>query len=196
MRIGARVVGRGQPPLRVAAAGTAHGGDVQLGYRLAETAGAAGAEAVVFARGSLSERDFKSVLGHVRHIGLSAIGVITSEDDVALLEAMDVEALRVAEAEPAPLLDRASRTGRPLVLSLRRAGGEEASRVIHACRKAGCGSVALLTSDPRMIAEWQHAWPDVPVGLVTERPEAPAAAGAAIIETEHRLPTAPGRNRS
>src|SRR5881628_2608604 len=100
--IDGRGVGRGHPCYVVAEAGVNHNCDVQLGYKLVETAGAAGADAIKFQsytaskiatrvaprywfepadpHGSqwdsfdkldkLSARDFKSLLGHARQVGL------------------------------------------------------------------------------------------------------------------------------
>jgi len=101
--INGRTVGKGAPCYVIAEAGVNHNCDVQLGYKLIETAGAAGASAIKFQsytaskiatrvaprywvepedpRGTqwdtfarldkLSERDFKSLLGHARHVGLT-----------------------------------------------------------------------------------------------------------------------------
>jgi sialic acid synthase SpsE len=192
-------VGADQPTLRVAALGAAHAGDLQLGYRLVETAGAVGAEAVTLARGSLSERDFKCVLGQAGHVGLIAIGIVTSEGDLALLDSMDVLALRIAEAETSPLVGPAARTGRALLLSLRDPGLQEARRVVEACRQEGAEGPALLGRDPSMMALWQATWPSMAVGLLGHglSPEELEASHAALIETEHRLPVpgTAGRNR-
>ena len=102
--IDGRTVGKGAPCYVIAEAGVNHNCDVQLGYKLVETAGAAGADAIKFQSytagkiatrvaprywfepadpqgtqwdsfdklDKLSDRDFKSLLGHARHVGLTA----------------------------------------------------------------------------------------------------------------------------
>ncbi len=199
MRMGSRVLGSGQPPMRVASVGEAHGGDLQLGYRLVETAGASGAEAVALARGRLSERDFKCVLGQVGHVGLIAIGLVAADDDLPLLDSMDVAGLRLALDEPSSSLRAAARTGRPLLLSLSRPTLDAVRNLIDAAQGVGSPSLALLAPDPSMMALWQTTWPTLPVGVVGDglRPGELDGRHAALIETGHRLPVPgiAGRNR-
>jgi sialic acid synthase SpsE len=199
MRMGSRVVGPGQAPLRVAFVGETHGGDLQLGYRLVETAGACGAEAVALARGGLSERDFKCVLGQVGHVGLIAIGVVAVDDDLPLLDSMDVAGLRLAWDEASSSLRAAARTGRPLLLSLSRPTLDAVRSLIDAAHRVGSPSLALLAPDPSMMALWQTTWPTLPVGVVGDGllPGELDGRHAALIETGHRLPVAviAGRNR-
>jgi sialic acid synthase SpsE len=197
VRIGAREVGPGQPPVRLASAGTAHEGDAQLGYKLVETAGAAGADAVVLARGALSERDFTCVLGHAGHVGLAAVGIVTREEDVAFFDALDIVALRIVDSGSATLLESAARTRRPLLLSP--PDLDAAEREVATCRGAGAEELALLAPNPRMMKAWQAAWPGMPIGRLGEElpPDELQASHAALIETEHRLPVSsvPRRNR-
>jgi sialic acid synthase SpsE len=196
---GGRLVGPGEPLYRIADAGAAHGGDLQLGYKLVETAGASGAHAIVLERGELSTRDFKCVLGHAGHIGLAPVGVPADEDDLALLVSMDVPGLRFADAEAVSptLIECAARTERPMILSLRDATTRMAMSVVESCRSAGCGALALLASDPLMMEAWRVALPACTVGLRVPPGESPVVAGAEVTETRHRLPSALSRrNRS
>src|SRR5438093_12695530 len=130
--IGGRTVGKGAPCYVVAEAGVNHNCDVQLGYKLVETAGAAGADAIKFQsytasriatrvaprywvepadpRGTqwdtfdrldkLSARDFKSLLGHARHVGLTAFSTPFDDDAVDFLASLDVPAFKLASADP------------------------------------------------------------------------------------------------
>jgi len=199
VRIGAREVGPGHPAVRLAAVGTAHEGDVQLGYKLVETAGAAGADAVVLGRGALSDRDFTCVLGHAGHVGLAAIGIVSREEDVLFLAALDIAALRIVGSDRSPVLAAAARTRRPLVVSLAEPDVAATALVVLTCRDAGANDLALLAPNPRMMKTWQAAWPGVPIGLLGEGfpPDELQASHAALIETEHRLPVSsvPRRNR-
>lgn len=190
-----RQVGPGEPSYRIAHAGASHDGDLQLGYKLVETAGAAGAAGVVLARGGLSERDFKCVLGHAGHVGLTPLGAPARDEDVALLASMEVPGVRLVDADALPpaFLAAVARRAWSLVLSLRSAEVGAAVAVFDACRRAGDGAVAFLAPDPRMMEAWREALPDCPVGLLAP----PEDDGAPLIETTHRLPPAfSRRNRS
>jgi N-acetylneuraminate synthase len=118
--VAGRSVGPGHPPYRIADAAAEHDGDVQLGYKLIETAGATGADAIVFdgprPRGQLSERDFKSLLGHAQYVGLTAFGTAANEEQVAFLASLDVPAFVLARADSAALLQAAATVGKPLFI--------------------------------------------------------------------------------
>jgi sialic acid synthase SpsE len=194
-----RRIGPGEPPYRIADAGVAHTGDLQLGYKLVETAGASGAHAIVLERGTLSSRDFKCVLGHAGHIGLTPLGAPADEEDLSLLVSMDVPGLRVADVDvfPTALLERTARTARPMILSLGNATMDAAAAVVEACLRAGSGPLALLAPDPRMMEAWKVALPACAVGLLVPPGENPTVIGADLTETPHRLPSALSRrNRS
>src|SRR5688500_14100504 len=111
-QIARRTVGQGHPCYVIAEAGVNHNCDVQLGYKLVETAAASGADAIKFQRytagkistrvaprywvepkdpsgtqwdtfdklDKLSERDFKSLLGQAKDVGVTAVS--TSVDAV------------------------------------------------------------------------------------------------------------------
>jgi sialic acid synthase SpsE len=194
-----RRIGPGEPPYRISHAGASHDGDLQLGYKLVETAGAAGAEGVVLARGALSERDFKCVLGHATHVGLTPLGAPQGHEDVVLLASMDVPGVRLVDADALPpgLLSGASRRAWTMILSLRSAEVSAAVAVFEACRRGGAGPLAFLAPDPRMMEAWSEALPTCPVGLLATPEDGHVADGAQLIETTHRLPPALSRrNRS
>ena len=194
MHLGGRRI-PGGTPYRIADLGAAHDGDLQLGYKLVETAGAAGADAVVVRRLGLSARDFKCVLGHAGHVGLAPLGAPDNEEDLALLESMDVPGLRLADVDAAApgLLARAVEKGRPLILSFREATLDVATRIMEGARWVGSG-VALLVPDPRMMEAWRAAFPACPVGLrIPTEGLGQADAKADLVETAHRLPPAHSR---
>ena len=141
----------GQPCYVIAEAGVNHNCDVQLGYKLIETAGAAGADAIKFQsytaakistrvaprywvepadpKGTqwdtfdkldkLSDRDFKSLLGHARHVGLTAFSTPFDDEAVDFLASLDVPAFKIASADLTchGLIERAARVGKPMILS-------------------------------------------------------------------------------
>jgi sialic acid synthase SpsE len=190
MTLAGRPLVPGGAPLRLAATGTAHGGDVQLGYRLVETAGAAGADAVVLERGPLSERDWKSLLGYPGHVGLIALAAPRVPDEVRLLEELDVRALRIRGAERAgrPVLERAAGSGRALVLSLDEPSLEAARDLVHGLGPEGVG-LAFLLPDASMMGRWSTALPGISLGVCVSGEAGEAVpVGATLIEFEHRLP--------
>jgi sialic acid synthase SpsE len=144
--VAGRAVGPGQPAYRIADAAAHHDGDVQLGYKLIETAGRAGAHAITFqapgAGGPLSERDFKSLLGHAQYVGLTAFGTADDDQQVSFLASLDVPAFVLARPDP-ELLRAAAALGKPLfVLD---ADGTAAREAIEGLRAAtGGANVAVL----------------------------------------------------
>jgi len=235
--IAGRRVGRGQPCYVIAEAGVNHNCDVQIGYRLIETAGASGADAIkfqsytasriatrvaprywfepqdpqgtqwdTFARlDKLSERDFKALLGHARQLGLTAFSTPFDDAAVDLLASLDVPAFKIASADLTchPLLERAARVGRPMILSTGTATLAEVEEALEVCRRAGNDEVALLHCtlkypcppegiNLRMMEHLMRAFPEVPVGLSDHSlgigvPQAAVALGACMVEKHYTI---------
>ena len=241
--IAGRRVGRGQPCYVIAEAGVNHNCDVQIGYRLIETAGASGADAIkfqsytasriatriaprywfepqdpqgtqwdTFARlDKLSERDFKALLGHARQLGLTAFSTPFDDAAVDLLASLDVPAFKIASADLTchPLLERAARVGRPMILSTGTATLAEVEEALEICRRAGNDEVVLLHCtlkypcppegiNLRMMEHLMRAFPEVPVGLSDHSlgisvPQAAVALGACMVEKHYTIDkTLPG----
>jgi len=241
--IAGRRVGRGQPCYVIAEAGVNHNCDVQIGYRLVETAGASGADAIkfqsytasriatrvaprywlepqdpqgtqwdTFARlDKLSERDFKALLGHARQLGLTAFSTPFDDAAVDLLASLDVPAFKIASADLTchPLLERAARVGRPMILSTGTATLAEVEEALEICRRAGNDEVVLLHCtlkypcppegiNLRMMEHLMRAFPEVPVGLSDHSlgisiPQAAVALGACMVEKHYTIDkTLPG----
>jgi N-acetylneuraminate synthase len=191
--IDGRWIGKAWPVYLIAAAGEGHGGDIQLGYKLIETAGAAGAEAIALRRGALSDRDVRSLFGHARHVGITALGEPREEQDVDLLLSLDVPGLRLRYPGTAalPLVERAARSGRPVVLSI---GGRPAPHAVaELAGAAGSGEAAILAEgEPERMAQCAAAFPGKPAGFaLTGRDDGSLAAalawGACLIEAPHDL---------
>jgi sialic acid synthase SpsE len=241
--IAGRAVGKGQPCYVIAEAGVNHNCDVQLGYKLIETAGAAGADAIKFQsytasriatrtaprywvepadpKGTqwdtfdkldkLSDRDFKSLLGHARHVGLTAFSTPFDDEAVDFLASLDVPAFKIASADLTchGLIDRAARVGKPMLLSTGTSTLAEVEEALEVCRRAGNEEVALLhctlkypcppeAINLRMMEHLMRAFPGVPVGLSdhslgTSVPQAAVALGACVIEKHYTVDkTLPG----
>jgi N,N'-diacetyllegionaminate synthase len=235
--IGGRTVGIGHPCYVIAEAGVNHNCDVQLGYRLIETAAAAGADAIKFQSytaskiatraaprywvepedpagtqwdtfdklDKLSERDFKSLLGHARHVGITAFSTPFDDAAVDLLASLDVPAFKIASADLTchGLIERAARVGRPMLLSTGTASLAEVEEALDVCGRAGNDQVALLHCtlkypcppegiNLRMMEHLMRAFPGVPVGLSDHSlgisvPQAAVALGACVVEKHYTV---------
>ena len=248
--IDGRVVGKGHPCYVIAEAGVNHNCDVQLGYKLIETAGAAGADAIKFQsytaskiatraaprywvepedpRGTqwdtfdrldkLSERDFKSLIGHARHVGLTAFSTPFDDEAVDLLASLDMPAFKIASADLTchGLIGRAARVGKPMILSTGTANLSEVEEALEVCRQSGNEQVAILHCtlkypcppegiNLRMMEHLMRAFPEVPVGLSDHSlgisvPQAAVALGACIVEKHYtvdkKLPGSPDHHLS
>ena len=241
--IAGRKVGQGQPCYVIAEAGVNHNCDVQIGYKLIESAGAAGADAIKFQsytaskiatrvaprywfepqdpKGTqwdtfakldkLSERDFKALLGHARQVGITAFSTPFDDEAVDFLEGLDVPAYKIASADLTchPLLEKAARVGRPMILSTGTATLAEVEEALEICRRAGNEEVVLLHCtlkypcppegiNLRMMEHLMRAFPEVPVGLSDHSlgisvPQAAVALGACMIEKHYTIDkTLPG----
>ena len=248
--IAGRAVGIGQPCYVIAEAGVNHNCDVQLGYKLIETAGAAGADAIKFQSytaskiatrvaprywvepadptgtqwdtfdklDKLDSRDFKSLLGHARHVGLTAFSTPFDDEAVDFLASLDVPAFKIASADLTchGLIERAARVGRPMLLSTGTSTLAEVEEALEVCRRAGNDEVALLhctlkypcppeAINLRMMEHLMRAFPGVPVGLSDHSlgisvPQAAVALGACVIEKHYtvdkKLPGSPDHHLS
>jgi sialic acid synthase SpsE len=241
--IAGRMVGKGHPCYVIAEAGVNHNCDVQLGYKLIETAGAAGADAIKFQSytagkistrvaprywfepadpqgtqwdtfdrlDKLSDRDFTSLLGHARQVGLTAFSTPFDDEAVDFLARLDVPTFKIASADLTchPLLERAARLGKPMILSTGTSTLAEVEEALDVCHRAGNTQVALLHCtlkypcppegiNLRMMQHLMQAFPDVPVGLSDHSlgisvPQAAVALGACIVEKHYTVDkTLPG----
>jgi len=248
--IAGRAVGIGQPCYVIAEAGVNHNCDVQLGYKLIETAGAAGADAIKFQSytaskiatrvaprywveaadptgtqwdtfdklDKLSDRDFKSLLGHARQVGLTAFSTPFDDEAVDFLASLDVPAFKIASADLTchGLIERAARVGKPMLLSTGTSTLAEVEEALEVCRRAGNDAVALLhctlkypcppeAINLHMMEHLMRAFPGVPVGLSDHSlgisvPQAAVALGACVIEKHYtvdkKLPGSPDHHLS
>jgi sialic acid synthase SpsE len=241
--IAGRPVGIGQPAYVIAEAGVNHNCDVQLGYKLIETAGAAGADAIKFQSytagkistrvaprywvepkdpqgtqwdtfdklDKLSDRDFKSLLGHAHHVGITAFSTPFDDEAVDFLASLDVPAFKIASADLTchGLIERSARVGKPMILSTGTSTLAEVEEALSVCARAGNEQVVLLHCtlkypcppegiNLRMMEHLMRAFPGVPVGLSDHSlgisvPQAAVALGACMIEKHYTVDkTLPG----
>jgi sialic acid synthase SpsE len=248
--IAGRSVGLGQPCYVIAEAGVNHNCDLGLGYRLIESARAAGADAIKFQSytaskiatrmaprywvepadptGSqwdtfdrldkLSDRDFEALLRRARELGLTAFSTPFDDEAVDLLAGLNVPAFKIASADLTchPLLERAARVGKPMILSTGTATLAEVEEALELCARAGNEGVVLLhctlkypcppeAINLRMMEHLMRAFPGVPVGLSDHSlgvsvPQAAVALGACVIEkhftVDKTLPGSPDHHLS
>lgn len=83
---------------------------------------------------------------HARARGLIAFSSPFDETAVELLESLDAPAFKIAsfEAIDLPLIGRAARSGRPLIMSTGMTSPAEIADAVAAARVGGCSDVALL----------------------------------------------------
>src|SRR5206468_3739595 len=166
----------------------------------------------------LPERDFKSLLGHARHVGLTAFSTPFDDQAVDLLASLDVPAFKIASADITchGLIARAARVGKPMILSTGTSTLSEVEEALEVCRKAGNEQVAILHCtlkypcppegiNLRMMEHLMRAFPGVPVGLSDHSlgisvPVAAVALGACIVEKHYtvdkKLPGSPDHHLS
>jgi sialic acid synthase SpsE len=235
IEIGGRRVAAGEPLFVIAELGLNHGGSLETALALVEAAAGAGASAIklqtidadklvaescpapahvhaaslreFFRQFELDEAAHRAVAQAARTRGLAVLSTPFSEDAVEMLDRVGCDALKIASGDVTHrhLIERAARTGRPLVISTGMSSLEEVARAVEWARSAGAVSTALLhcvSSYPvprggenlRAIAELARVF-QVPVGLsdhTTEPMAAPLAValGASLYERHFVLDAA------
>jgi len=159
----------------------------------------------------LSDADFRALLGHGKTAGITAFATPFDDEAVDFLAALQVPAFKIASADLTchPLLERAARVGRPMILSTGTSTLAEVEEALEICRKAGNEAVVLLHCtlkypcppegiNLRMMEHLMRAFPGVPVGLSDHSlgisvPQAAVALGACMVEKHYTVDkTLPG----
>lgn len=141
---------------------------------------------------------------HAHKLGIEFFSMGSEPGAIDFLEGMDVPVHKVSSFEivDIPLVEKAARTGKPLILSTGMASLEEIEEAVGAARSAGCRQLALLKCTSaypappeemnlRTIPELARRF-GVPVGLSDHTmgiavPVAAVALGASIIEKHFTL---------
>jgi sialic acid synthase SpsE len=166
----------------------------------------------------LSDEDFRALLAHAKKVGITAFS--TPFDDLAVdfLAALDVPAFKIASADLTchPLIERAARVGKPMILSTGTSTLAEVAEAIEVVQRAGNDRVVLLHCtlkypcppegiNLRMMEHLMRAFPELPVGLSDHSlgisvPQAAVALGACMIEKHYtvdkKLPGSPDHHLS
>jgi sialic acid synthase SpsE len=159
----------------------------------------------------LSDDDFRALLKHAGDTGITAFSTPFDDDAVDFLAALDMPAFKIASADLTchPLMERAARRGKPMILSTGTATLAEVEEALDVCRRAGNDTVVLLHCtlkypcppegiNLRMMQHLMQAFPGVPVGLSDHSlgisvPQAAVALGACMIEKHYTVDkTLPG----
>jgi sialic acid synthase SpsE len=227
IEIGGRRVGSGEPLFVVAELGLNHGGSLDAALALVDAAASAGASAVklqtiaadrlvaencpppahvavaslraFFRQFELDERAHRVVAARARSHQMAFMSTPFDEAAVGMLDGLGCDALKIASGDITHrhLIERAARTGRPLVMSTGMSDLKEVADALAWARSAGASRVVLLHCvsaypTPRgsenlgAIAELARVF-QVPVGLSDHTTEPLAAAlavalGAVIYE--------------
>lgn len=88
----------------------------------------------------------KPIFDHARKLGLEAFSSPFDETAVDFLEELGVPCYKIASFENThlPLIRKAARTGKPLIISTGMASVAELDEAVRAAREAGCNNLILL----------------------------------------------------
>lgn len=205
MRVGRTLIGGEHPLFVIAEIGLNHGGSRERALHLVDAAASAGASAVklqtliaselvapacpapahvtahslraFFAGFELDEAAHVAIAMRARTHGLALIATPLSENAVAMLERVGVDAYKIASGDLTwdALIERCARSGKPLILSSGMSTIDDVRHAIVCARRSGATDVAVLHcisaypvpeghENLRAIATLASTF-DVPVGL-------------------------------
>jgi sialic acid synthase SpsE len=173
-QIGTHRIGASERLFVIAEIGLNHGGSLDRALTLVDAAAAAGASAIklqtleaaslvsanapapahvnagsmveFFEQFELGPPAHGAIVDRARQHGLAVLATPLSESAVDLLDALDIDAFKIASGDitwPA-LITRAARTRRPMVISTGMSDLHEVARAIAWARSGGASGVALL----------------------------------------------------
>lgn len=172
--IAGRRIGPDHPLFLIAEIGLNHDGDPHEALRLVDEAARAGAQAIklqslradrlvaahcpapahvtarslrdLFGRYELDADAHDRVARHARAQGLAFLSTPFDEETVDLLDDLDADAIKIASGDIThlPLIARAARTGRPVIISTGLSSLHDVQAAVSCAREAGAMAVALL----------------------------------------------------
>jgi N,N'-diacetyllegionaminate synthase len=172
--IAGRAIGPHAPVFAIAEIGLNHSGELAQALRMVDAAARAGASAIklqtLFANRLVAEscpppahvnvsslREFfatfeldvdahRAIVARARAHGLAVMSTPFAEDAVAMLEALEIDAYKIASGDLTydGLIATVARTGKPMIMSTGMATLDEAARAVRVARLAGADQVAVL----------------------------------------------------
>ena len=148
----------------------------------------------------LSTEDFRGLIAHARQRGITALSTPFDDEAVDFLAEIGIPAFKIASADLTchPLVERAARVGRPMILSTGTCTLGEVEEAIEVCSRTGNDEIVLLHCtlkypcppegiNLRMMEHLMRAFPGIPVGLSDHSlgiavPTAAVALGACLVE--------------
>lgn len=218
--IAGRPIGPDAPVFSIAEIGLNHGGDLALALRMVDAAADAGASAIklqtidasqlvapscpppahvaatslreFFAAFELDVDAHLAIVARARLHGLAVMSTPFSEDAVPMLDALGIDAFKIASGDLTydGLIAAASATGKPLVISTGMSTLTEIEHALAVARRGSAPHVSLLhcvsaypapasSENLRAIATLLERF-DVPVGLSDHSPDGLVSAIAAV----------------
>ena len=176
LEIAGRIIGEGHPLFVIAELGLNHGGSVDRALALVDAAAEAGASAIklqtlsanqlvsasappplhvagrhgslaaFFSELELDDAAHHAIVRRARDRGLAVLSTPLYEEAIDLLEAVGVDAYKIASGDLTwtSLIERAARTGKPLILSTGMSTLDEVGHAVAHASAAGCRDLALL----------------------------------------------------
>jgi len=160
---------------------------------------------------SFGEAEHRELFHFAKEIGIVCFSTPFDDEAVDILEELGVPGYKIASADltDLPLIERAARTGKPLLLSTGLARLAEIGEAVEVVRAAGNDQIVLLhctlqypcdyeNVNLRMMLHLKAAFPEIPVGLSDHSlgiavPQAAVALGAVVIEKHYTVDkTLPG----
>ncbi len=219
--IGGRPIGWSSPVFVIAEIGLNHGGSPERALRMVDAAAAAGASAIklqtivadhlvaascpppahvetaslrtFFARFELDLDAHRAVVARARRHRLAVMSTPFSEESVAMLETLDLDAYKIASGDLTfhRLIAAAANSGRPLIISTGMSSLAEVRGAVAVARAAGSGAHGVLhcvsayptpapSQNLRAIASLAAAL-QVPVGLSDHGADTAAAVPAVAL---------------
>ncbi|MEE9180640.1 MAG: N-acetylneuraminate synthase family protein [Vicinamibacteria bacterium] len=160
---------------------------------------------------SFGEEEHRELFRYAKEVGILCLSTPFDDEAVDMLDELGVPGYKIASADLTdhPLIERAARKGKPVLLSTGLATIAEVGEAVEVVRGAGNDQLVLLQCtlqypcdyenvNLRMMLHLKAAFPDIPVGLSDHSlgiavPQAAVALGAVAVEKHYTVDkTLPG----
>ena len=167
---------------------------------------------------SFGEAEHRELFRYAKEVGILCFSTPFDDEAVDMLDELGVPGYKIASADltDLPLIERAARKGKPILLSTGLASLAEVGEAVAVVRGTGNDQLVLLhctlqypcdyqNVNLRMMLHLKAAFPEIPVGLSDHSlgiavPQAAVALGAVVIEKHYtvdkKLPGSPDHHLS